>query len=153
MNLPGSPEDLSCHMLWLRRCWWRQGLVWFGLVWFGLLWLRRCWWRQGFLEPSTLILCPLRLHVDTDLDERVQYILKTYEYICKVGSTLIFLLLTTVQDETNFARILSTVEKYAGKRSGESWEDLQSRSNYKELVTEPTQDISRRMIFFLRPPT
>ena len=125
MNLPGSPEDLSCHMLWLRRC----------------------WWRQGFLERSTLILCPLRLHVDTDLDERVQYILKTYEYICKVGSTLIFLLLTTVQDETNFARILSTVEKYAGKRSGESWEDLQSRSNYKELVTEPTQDISRRMIF------
>ena len=126
MNLPGSPEDLSCHMLWLRRC----------------------WWRQGFLERSTLILCPLRLHVDTDLDERVQYILKTYEYICKVGSTLIFLLLTTVQDETNFARILSTVEKYAGKRSGESWEDLQSRSNYKELVTEPTQEISRRMIFF-----
>ena len=99
------------------------------------------------MEQSTLILCPLRLHVDTDLDERVQYILKTYEYICKVGSTLIFLLLTTVQDETNFARILSTVEKYAGKRSGESWEDLQSRSNYKELVTEPTQDISRRMIF------
>ena len=90
-----------------------------------------------------LILCPLRLHVDTDLDERVQYILKTYEYICKVGSTLIFLLLTTVQDETNFARILSTVEKYAGKRSGESWEDLQSRSNYKELVTEPTQDSDR----------
>ena len=83
-----------------------------------------------------MILCPLRLHVDTDLDERVQYILKTYEYICKVGSTLIFLLLTTVQDETNFARILSTVEKYAGKRSGESWEDLQSRSNYKELVSE-----------------
>ena len=26
----------------------------------------------------------LRLHIDTDLDERVQYILKTYEYICKV---------------------------------------------------------------------
>ena len=28
-----------------------------------------------------------RLHVDTDLDERVQYILKTYEYICKVNLT------------------------------------------------------------------
>ena len=41
------------------------------------------------------------------------------------------------QDETNFARILSTVEKYAGRRSGETWGELESRSNYKELVSQP----------------
>ena len=44
--------------------------------------------------------------------------------------------MTYGQDETNFARILSTVEKYAGRRSGETWAELESRSNYKELVSE-----------------
>ena len=78
----------------------------------------------------------LRLHIDTDLDERVQYILKTYEYICKVPPDPLYDSDTTGQDETNFARILSTVEKYAGRRSGETWAELESRSNYKELVSE-----------------
>ena len=32
-----------------------------------------------------LLHCLLRLHLDIDLDERVQYILNNYEYICKVG--------------------------------------------------------------------
>ena len=28
------------------------------------------------------------------------------------------------------------MEKYAGRRSGETWAELESRSNYKELVSE-----------------
>ena len=40
------------------------------------------------------------------------------------------------QDETNFARMLSSVEKYAGRRPEETWGELQSRSSYKELVRQ-----------------
>ena len=51
---------------------------------------------------------------------------------------------TTGQDETNFERILSTVEKYAGRRSGETWGELESRSNYKELVSESRKEKETR---------
>jgi len=79
----------------------------------------------GLQLPKALaekMLVATRLHVDTDLDERVQYILKTYEYIFK--------------DETNFARMLAAMEKYAGKRPGETWVELPSRSSYKDLVAD-----------------
>ena len=71
------------------------------------------------------------------MDERVQYILKTYEYICKVILTqndMLFNTTSSFQDETNFAQMLSSVEKYAGRRPGETWGKLESRSSYKELV-------------------
>ena len=55
--------------------------------------------------------------------------------------------MTYGQDETNFARILSTVEKYAGRRSGETWAELEYRSNYKELVSEGKKRTSREYVW------
>ena len=55
--------------------------------------------------------------------------------------------MTYGQDETNFARILSTVEKYAGRRSGETWAELKSRSNYKELVSESRKRTAREHVW------
>ena len=36
--------------------------------------------------------------------------------------------------------MLSSVEKYAGRRPGETWEELESRSSYKELVRRFLQE-------------
>ena len=181
VNLLVSLVDLSCQKLWQRRFWMQQGFFIFPFLninFFSFVEHR----FYSHLLNINFFLHPLRLHIDTDLDERVQYILKTYEYICKVSPNIRIHTKTYeyickvsgwnrqkdkhhvryhpthfgplytncwCQDETNFARILSTVEKYAGRRSGETWGELESRSNYKELVSESRRK-RRRICFWHR---
>ena len=60
-----------------------------------------------------------RIHLDLKLEDRIQFILKEYEYICK--------------DETNILKAMNEIETYSVKKACESWEDLVERSSYKDL--------------------
>ena len=95
------------------------------------------------------MLISARIHIDMNLEDRIQFILKEYEYICK--------------DETNIKKALDEIEAYSGKKQSESWEDLEERSSYKDLVqdlrdvTQVLQFISKDSdllsghIFFIAP--
>ena len=63
-----------------------------------------------------------RLHVDCNLEDRIQFIMKPYEYICK--------------DETDINKMLNEIHSYSGKDENESWNELLNRSGYKDLVLD-----------------
>ena len=68
------------------------------------------------------MLISARIHLDLKLEDRLQFILKEYEYICK--------------DETNVLKALEEIEIYSGKKTSESWTELVERSSYKDLVLD-----------------
>ena len=68
------------------------------------------------------MLISARIHLDLKLEDRIQFILKEYEYICK--------------DETNITKAMDEIEIYSVKKASESWEDLVERSSYKDLVLD-----------------
>ena len=68
------------------------------------------------------MLISARIHLDLKLEDRIQFILKGYEYICK--------------DETNIIKAMDEIEIYSVKKASESWEDLVERSSYKDLVLD-----------------
>ena len=78
------------------------------------------------------MLLSARLHIDTVLEDRIQFILKEYEYICK--------------DETSISAALAQIETYSGKKTAETWADLEDRSSYKDLVLD-LRDVSQLLQF------
>ena len=68
------------------------------------------------------MLISARIHLDLKLEDRIQFILKEYEYICK--------------DETNILKAMEEIEIYSGKKASESWTELVDRSSYKDLVLD-----------------
>lgn len=68
------------------------------------------------------MLLSARIHLDIKLEDRIQFILKGYEYICK--------------DETDIPKALKEIEIYSKKNASESWDDLEKRSSYKDLVLD-----------------
>ena len=68
------------------------------------------------------MLISARIHLDLKLEDRIQFILKGYEYICK--------------DEINIIKAMDEIEIYSVKKASESWEDLVERSSYKDLVLD-----------------
>ena len=63
-----------------------------------------------------------RLHLDNVLEDRVNFIMKEYEYICK--------------DESNLLKAIHEIEEYSGKKLDETWEDLEKRTSYGDLVKD-----------------
>ena len=61
------------------------------------------------------MLISARIHLDLKLEDRIQFILKEYEYICK--------------DETNIIKAMDEIEIYSVKKASDSWEDLVERSS------------------------
>ena len=78
------------------------------------------------------MLISARIHIDMNLEDRIQFILKEYEYICK--------------DETNIRKALDEIESYSGKKTSESWDDLEERSSYKDLVLD-LRDVTQLLQF------
>ena len=88
--------------------------------------------------PSNLgkkMLISARIHLDLKLEDRIQFILKGYEYICK--------------DETNIVKAMDEIEIYSVKKESESWEDLVERSSYKDLVLD-LRDVFHLLTFIAK---
>ena len=81
------------------------------------------------------MLISARIHLDLKLEDRIQFILKGYEYICK--------------DETNIIKAMDEIEIYSVKKASESWEDLVERSSYKDLVLD-LRDVFHLLTFIAK---
>ena len=123
MSLPVSLVGSSCQKPWQKRCWSQQGsnrISHLKVTQHLILFFSKAsrWHRLG--RESPIYTKDLWIHLQGKLYPKV---------ICYYKRS-------SFQDETNFARMLSSVEKYAGRRPEETWGELQSRSSYKELVRQ-----------------
>eukprot|EP00088_Acartia_fossae_P059232 TRINITY_DN7005_c0_g1_i7.p1 TRINITY_DN7005_c0_g1~~TRINITY_DN7005_c0_g1_i7.p1 ORF type:complete len:409 (-),score=68.63 TRINITY_DN7005_c0_g1_i7:61-1287(-) len=62
-----------------------------------------------------------RVHITVDMDDRVDYILKDYEYLIS-------------NPDLKLPDLLKRIEKYAGKKTCDAWLKLLGEKNYRELV-------------------
>ena len=73
-------------------------------------------WRKMLQSP--------RIQLNVDLEDRIQFILKDYDYFCQENS------------KNYLLNILKDLERYAGKKKSLLWSNFVENNQYKELVTD-----------------
>ena len=65
-----------------------------------------------------------RIQVNVSLEDRIDFILQDYDYMCQEASTEYLL------------QILDSIERYAGRKKIQSWKNLVIEKRFRELVSE-----------------
>jgi len=73
-------------------------------------------WKKMLQSP--------RIHINVSLEDRVQFVLKDYEYMC------------TEESKPGLIEILTKLEKHAGKKKPAEWCEMVRNSKYPELVAD-----------------
>ena len=73
-------------------------------------------WKKMLQSP--------RIHINVSLKDRVQFLLKDYEYMC------------TEESKAGLIEILTKLEKHAGKKKPAEWCEMVRSSQYEELIED-----------------
>ena len=73
-------------------------------------------WRHMAASP--------RIQINLSLEDRVRYILSDYDYMC------------SAENKVFLTNIISSLERYTGKKRCNRWQDLIKNDKYEELVEE-----------------
>merc|ERR1712059_3831 len=82
--------------------------------------IRKGWFGLSTSLSRSATLQSPRIHIEVDLEDRIKYILKDYDYIC--------------QDRPGLMTTLNRLERLAGKKKCTEWCKMVEDGKFEELV-------------------